>query len=200
VGASALPPALRASAEALGARIVETYGMTETWGGVVLEGRALPGVEVRVAESGEVLVRSPMVMRGYRLDPEHTAQTLDPDGWLHTGDLGEIGADGRLRVVDRMKDLVISGGVNVSPVEVEHVLAHHPAVHDVCVVGAPDDEWGERVVAYVVPRDREHPPSLDDLRAYGRTSLAAPKLPRELRIVEAIPRSASGKPLRRELR
>lgn len=200
VGASALSPALRARAEALGARIVETYGMTETWGGVVLEGRALRGVEVRIAENREVLLRGDMVMRGYRLDPQRTAEVLDPDGWIHTGDVGERTPDGRLRVVDRIKDLVITGGVNVSPVEVEGVLSHHPAVADVCIVGAPDDEWGERVVAYVVPRDPDAPPSLDDLREYARTTLDPPDLPRELRLVTEIPRSASGKPLRRHLR
>ncbi|HEX5616341.1 MAG TPA: fatty acid--CoA ligase family protein [Acidimicrobiia bacterium] len=200
VGASALSPELRARAEELGARIVETYGMTETWGGVVLEGRALRGVGVRIAEDGEVLLRGAMVMRGYRLDPERTAEVLDADGWIHTGDIGELAPDGRLRVVDRIKDLVISGGVNVSPVEVEGVLSHHPAVADVCIVGAPDDEWGERVVAFVVPRDPDAPPSLDDLRDYARATLSPPNLPRELRLVTEIPRSASGKPLRRHLR
>jgi len=200
VGASALAPGLRARAEALGARIVETYGMTETWGGVVLEGHTLPGVEMTLSGAGEVLVRSEMVMRGYRLDPDRTAEVLDADGWLHTGDVGEIGADGRLRVVDRLKDLVITGGVNVSPVQVEHVLAHHPDVADVCVVGVPDEEWGERVVAYVVPIDASAPPDLGELRRFATTQLSAPELPRELRLVAAIPRSASGKPLRRRLR
>jgi O-succinylbenzoic acid--CoA ligase len=200
VGASALAPALRQRAESLGARVVETYGMTETWGGVVLEGRALRGVEIRLSDAGEVLVRSEMVMRGYRLDPTRTSEVLDADGWLHTGDVGELGDDGRLRVVDRLKDLVITGGVNVSPVQVEHVLAHHPEVADVCVVGVDDDEWGERVVAYVVPRDAASPPTLDALRDHARDRLSAPELPRELRLVDAIPRSASGKPLRRRLR
>jgi O-succinylbenzoic acid--CoA ligase len=200
VGASALAPELRARAEALGARIVETYGMTETWGGVVLEGEALPGVEVEITGGGEVLLRAPMVMRGYRLDPERTAEVLDADGWLHTGDIGVLDAAGRLRVFDRIKDLVITGGVNVSPVEVERVLAQHPAVLDVCVIGADDVEWGERVVACVVPRDPADPPTLDALRSYARERLSSPELPREVRIMEVIPRSASGKPLRRELR
>jgi acyl-CoA synthetase (AMP-forming)/AMP-acid ligase II len=146
-----------------------------------------------------LLVRGDMVMRGYRLDPVQTDAVLAPDGWLSTGDIGEI-RDGRVRVVDRKKDLVITGGVNVSPTEVEGVLSHHPSVHDVCIIGVPDDEWGERVVAYVVPADVSAPPTVDDLRAYGRERLSAAKLPREVRLIDAIPRSGGGKPLRRELR
>ncbi|GIU91059.1 MAG: hypothetical protein KatS3mg010_2158 [Acidimicrobiia bacterium] len=137
-----------------------------------------------------------MVMRGYRLDPEQTASVLESDGWLHTGDVGTYDG-GVVRVVDRKKDLVITGGVNVSPTEVEAVLAQHPAVDDVCVVGLPDDEWGERVVAYVVA---DAPPCVEDLRAFARDRLSAPKLPREVRVVTEIPRSPSGKPLRRLLR
>jgi acyl-CoA synthetase (AMP-forming)/AMP-acid ligase II len=141
-----------------------------------------------------------MVMRGYRHDPEQTARVLDGDGWLATGDVAEI-VDGRVRVFDRKKDLVISGGVNVSPTEVEGVLAHHAAVADVCVIGAPDAEWGERVVAYVVvtpglPRA----PSLDELREFAGAELSVAKLPRELVVVDEIPRSRGGKPLRRLLR
>ena len=102
-----------------------------------------------------------------------------------------------MRLVDRIKDLIITGGVNVSPTEIEGVLGHHPAVADVCVIGAPDDEWGERVVAYVVPAAEV---TLDDLRAFGREQLSPPELPREVRIVDEIPRSGSGKSLRRELR
>jgi acyl-CoA synthetase (AMP-forming)/AMP-acid ligase II len=103
-------------------------------------------------------------------------------------------------VVDRVKDLVITGGVNVSPTEVERVLAHHPDVHDVCVVGMPDDDWGELVVAFVVPRPGADAPSADELRAFARDRLSGPKLPRAARAVDAIPRTASGKPLRRLLR
>jgi acyl-CoA synthetase (AMP-forming)/AMP-acid ligase II len=95
---------------------------------------------------------------------------------------------------------VITGGVNVSPTEVEGVLVTHPDVHDVCVVGEPDDEWGELVVAYVVPRPGAQPPSIDELRAFGRDRLSGPKLPRAMRAVDTIPRTASGKPLRRVLR
>ncbi len=153
---------------------------------------------------GEILVRGPMVMRAYRLDPERTASVFHADGWFHTGDVGEIDidADGtrRVRVVDRLHDLVITGGVNVSPTEVEGVLARHPEVDDVCVIGLPDDEWGETVTAFVVPRAGSSAPTLDELRAYAREHLSGPKLPRAVRIVDAIPRTASGKPLRRVLR
>jgi acyl-CoA synthetase (AMP-forming)/AMP-acid ligase II len=147
---------------------------------------------------GEVLVRSAVVMRGYRLDDAATASVVEPDGWLHTGDVGETRA-GRLHVVDRVKDLVISGGVNVSPTEVEAVLSRHPDVEDVCVVGVADDEWGERVVAFVVPAGA-NAPDVAALRDFGRAELSAAKLPREIRVVSEIPRSGSGKPLRRMLR
>jgi acyl-CoA synthetase (AMP-forming)/AMP-acid ligase II len=99
-----------------------------------------------------------------------------------------------------VKDLVITGGVNVSPTEVEGVLAHHPAVQDVCVVGIPDDEWGELVVAFVVPRAGADAPSTEELRAFARDQLSGPKLPRAARAIDAIPRTASGKPLRRLLK
>jgi acyl-CoA synthetase (AMP-forming)/AMP-acid ligase II len=139
-------------------------------------------------------------MRQYRLDRVRTESVLDGEGWFHTGDVGAIDAEGRVTVVDRLKDLVITGGVNVSPTEVEGVLARHPDVHDVCVVGVPDDEWGELVVAFVVARPGAPAPSIDELRAFGRDRLSAPKLPRAARAVDAIPRTASGKPLRRVLR
>lgn len=206
VGGAPTPPAVRARADAQGARVVATYGLSETWGGCVLEGRAVRGLEVRLAEvDSEVLLRGPMVTRGYRLSPDDTTAPFDTDGWFRTGDIGAISAqdgssDGPLRIIDRKRDLIISGGVNVSPTEVEHVLGGIPGVADVCVLGAPDDEWGERVVAYVVPSEHATPPSLDELRAFGRERLAAPKLPRQLVIVARIPRSPGGKALRRELR
>jgi acyl-CoA synthetase (AMP-forming)/AMP-acid ligase II len=182
-----------------GDNIVATYGMTETWGGVVHDGHPLSSVELALGESDEILVRAPMVMRGYRLDPELTAATLDAEGWLRTGDVGAFEADGRLRVVDRLRDLIITGGVNVSPSEVEAVLAAHPGVADVCVRGAADPDWGERVVAHVVPSDASSPPALDELRAFAADRLSAPKLPRQLVVVDRIPRTPGGKALRRLL-
>ncbi len=200
VGGAPCPPALRARAERHGVAVVDAYGLSETWGGFALDGLPIAGAEVRLGTDDEILVRGAMVMHGYRLDAARTAEAIDRNGWFHTGDVGVIDPGGRVQVVDRLKDLVITGGVNVSPTEVESVLAHHPDVDDVCVVGIPDDEWGELVVAFVVARAGARPPSVDELRAFGREQLSGPKLPRAVQAVDAIPRTASGKPLRRLLR
>jgi O-succinylbenzoic acid--CoA ligase len=196
VGAAATPPALRATADAAMAPVVETYGASETWAGVVYDGIALDGVDVRIDAGGEVQIHGPMLMRGYRFDPERTAVIVSPDGWYRTGDLGSIDQRGALHVVGRQDDLVNTGGVKVSPTAVEHVLAEHPGIADLCVAGRPDDEWGERVVAFVVPSDRGRPPSIDDVRAFGREHLAEAQLPREVVIVDTLPRTASGKVVR----
>jgi acyl-CoA synthetase (AMP-forming)/AMP-acid ligase II len=198
VGGAPCPASLRARAEARGIRVVDAYGLSETWGGFALDGVPIAGADVRLADDAEILVRGAMVMRGYRLDETRTPEVLTREGWLRTGDAGTID-DGRLRVVERLKDVVITGGVNVSPTEIEGVLMTSPAVQDVCVVGVPDDEWGERVVAFVVPSVGAVP-TVDDLRAHARARLSVAKLPREVRLVEVIPRTASGKPLRRLLR
>jgi len=182
-----------------GPNIVATYGLTETWGGVVHDGYPLAGVELSLGERDEILVRAPMLMRGYRAAPEETAAAFTAGRWLRTGDAGTIDSDGRLRVIDRLGDLIITGGVNVSPSEVEGVLATHPDVADVCVAGAPDPDWGERVVAHVVPRNPMAPPALAELRAFARDRLSAAKLPRQVVIAGAIPRTAGGKPVRRLL-
>jgi len=185
-------------ATAQGVTVVRTYGLTETFGGVAHDGHPLEGVELAIADDGEITVRGPMLLRRYRRDPEATRAALR-DGWLHTADLGRIGPDGRLRVLGRRDDLVITGGVSVHPSEVEAVLARHPEVEDVAVAGAPDPEWGQRLVAYVVPRDRLEPPTLTALRTFARERLSASKAPRELVLVEGLPRTASGKILRRRL-
>ena len=182
-----------------GPNIVATYGLTETWGGIVHDGHPLAGVELSLGQGDEILVRAPMVMKGYRGSPEETAAAFTADGRLRTGDAGAIDPDGRLRVVDRLRDLIITGGVNVGPSEVEAVLALHPGVADVCVAGAPDPEWGERVVAHVVPRDPSVPPQLAELRAFAAERLSAAKLPREMVVTDSIPRTSGGKPLRRLL-
>jgi o-succinylbenzoate---CoA ligase len=147
---------------------------------------------------GEILVRGPMLFRRYRGEPGRTAAALR-GGWLHTGDLGRIHHDGRLVVLGRVDDLVISGGVNVHPDEVEAVLADHPGVAEVAVAGRADPEWGQRVAAFVVARDPGRPPTLEELRAFARERLAPAKAPRELIIVPALPRGPSGKLLRRLL-
>lgn len=199
-GGAPLAPSLRARADAAGVALYDAYGQSETWGGCVANGIPIPGAAARLGPADEIELSGAMVMRDYRRDPEASRQAFTHDGWLRTGDVGRFAADGRLEVVDRLRDLVITGGVNVSPVEVEHVLAEHPDVADVAVVGAPDAEWGERVVAHVVPTDPSAPPTLDALRAFARERLTAPKLPRELVLVAVVPRSPGGKILRRELR
>jgi o-succinylbenzoate---CoA ligase len=207
LGGGSIDPALLDRARAAGATVSTTYGMTETWGGIVHNGHPLPGVELRLDTAsadgvGEILVRAPMLMRGYRCCPERTAAAIDADGWYRTGDLGRFDpqAGGRLRIVDRVGDVVNTGGVKVSPTEVERVLAGHPGVADVCVAARPDPDWGQRVVAFIVPAAPADPPVLADLRAFAREHLSPAKLPREVVLVDAIPRTAGGKPLRRLLR
>ena len=199
LGGGPIPPDLAAEASARGAHLVRTYGLTETFGGMAHDGHPLAGVDLRVDDpEGEILVRGPILFRRYRRDPRRTAAALR-DGWLATGDLGRLGPDKRLVVLGRRDDLVISGGVNVHPDEVEAVLARHPGVAEAAVAGRPDPEWGQRVAAFVVPRDPERPPSLEELRAFARERLSAAKAPRELVLVPALPRGPSGKLLRRLL-
>jgi len=174
---------------------VVTYGMTETAGGVVYDGRPLPGVEVRVDAGGEIHVRGPMLLRAYR--DGHNPK--DGDGWLPTGDLGELDADGRLVVHGRRGDLVVTGGENVWPEAVEEALRDVPGVAEVAVAGRPDPEWGQRVVAFVVPATPSDPPTLDDVRAAVKARLAGYAAPRELVLVESLPRTSLGKVRRRAL-
>lgn len=201
VGGAPTPPDLRARAEAMGAPVVDSYGLSETWGGVVLDGEPVPGIEVQLSTEAHVLMRGPMVMRGYRNAPDATADAFDRDGWFDTGDIGAWSDDGLLEVIDRARDIVITGGVNVSPTAVENVLVSHSHLIDICIAGTADPEWGERVVAFAVARDPASPPTLEELRAFGRDAgLSDPQLPRQLVLVHAIPRAPSGKPLRRQLR
>lgn len=196
VGGAAVPPDVAALPN-----VVTTYGLTETWGGVVHDGHPLAGVEVALdPASREILLRTPAAMAGYRADPAATEAAQAAGGWLRTGDVGRIDAAGRMEVVDRLKDLIVSGGVNVSPTEVERVLRGHPGVADVAVAGRPDQEWGESVVAWIVPADPSSPPSVEGIRDWAGERLAASKLPREVVVVEAIPRTPGGKVVRRLLR
>jgi O-succinylbenzoic acid--CoA ligase len=198
LGGGPIPADLAAEGESRGVQLVRTYGLTETFGGMVHDGHPLDGAELVIDPDGEILVRGPMLLRRYRGDPARTAAVLG-DGWLRTGDLGRLGPDGRLAVLGRRDDLVISGGVNVHPDEVEAVLASHPGVAEAAVAGRPDPEWGQRVAAFVVPRDPASPPTLAELRAFARRRLAAAKAPRELVLVPSLPRGPSGKLLRRLL-
>ncbi|CAA9242325.1 MAG: O-succinylbenzoic acid--CoA ligase [uncultured Acidimicrobiales bacterium] len=181
--------------DALPDNVVTTYGMTETGSGVVYDGRPLDGVDVHVEPDGEIRVRGPMLLRAYRdgSDPK------DADGWLSTGDLGFWTDDGRLQVHGRRGDLIITGGENVWPEPVEAALRSHRGIADVGVAGAPDPEWGSRVVAYVVPRDPASPPTLDAVRAHVKQELPAFCAPRELVLCETLPRTALGKLRRGEL-
>ncbi|MFL6024427.1 MAG: FadD3 family acyl-CoA ligase [Marmoricola sp.] len=162
-------------------------------------GRAIPGVETRIGEGDELLVRGDIVMLGYLDDPEATAAAIDADGWLHTGDVGSLDEAGNLRITDRLKDMYISGGFNVYPAEIEQTLARHPAVADVAVVGIPDDRMGEVGCAFVVRRPGSDL-TAEDVVAFARERLANYKAPREVEFIDALPRNAGGKVLKNDLR
>lgn len=225
-GAAPMPlPLLREGLEVMRCGFVQCYGLTETTGTVCMlgpedhlpegsermrsAGRPMPGTEIRIqgpdgaplppGEIGEVAVRSPMVMRGYWNDPEATGAVLSDDGWLRSGDAGYMDEDGYLYVHDRIKDMIVSGGENVYPAEVESVLYGHPDVAEAAVIGVPDETWGEAVHAVVVPRaGREIDP--DALIAWTREGLAGFKCPKSVERSEALPRNAAGKVLKRALR
>jgi len=148
---------------------------------------------------GEVCVRGPNVMKGYWNQPEATAAVVDREGWFHTGDLGYCDEDGFLYIIDRVKDMVLTGGENVYPAEVEGALFQHPAVADVAVVGVPDERWGEAVVAVAVVKENATL-TLEDLRDVAGRSLARYKLPIRLEVIDALPRNPAGKVLKYELR
>jgi O-succinylbenzoic acid--CoA ligase len=189
------------------ANVVHTYGMTETGSGVVYDGLALDGVSVRVdpadgSGGGEIYLRGPMLLRGYR----DGTVPLDADGWLPTGDAGRLAADGRLHVDGRMADVIVTGGEKVWPDAVERVLRRCPGVADVAVAGRPDPEWGQRVVAWVVPTAGGGPVGpvglveLDGLRDAVKAELPAWCAPKELVLVESLPKTALGKVQRARLR
>jgi acyl-CoA synthetase (AMP-forming)/AMP-acid ligase II len=221
-------PVLRAALRTFRCPLFGVYGLTETTGGVVQlrpedhdadgarqhllrsAGRPLPWVEMRIADPvggldcgvdqvGEVWLRAPNVMAGYYNRPTETAAALTPDGWLRTGDGGYRDEDGYLFLTDRIKDMIVSGGENIYPVEVEEVLAQHPGVGDVAVIGVPDERWGETVMALVVLAPDAVLDS-GELVAFARERLAGYKLPRSVEFVAELPRSAAGKVLKRELR
>ena len=150
-------------------------------------------------ERGEICIKGPNVMKGYWNRPDATAAAIDPEGWFHSGDLGYFDEDGFLYIVDRVKDMVITGGENVYPAEVESVLYQHPAVAEVAVIGLPDDRWGEAVVAVVALKEGNDL-TLDQLRDFAGSSLARYKLPSRLELVEFLPRNPAGKVLKFELR
>jgi acyl-CoA synthetase (AMP-forming)/AMP-acid ligase II len=224
-GASPIPLALlRESMEMLGCGFVQFYGMTETTGTIVAlppedhtpagspcmraAGKPLPWVEIRVVDAdgnevprgqvGEIVTKSGANMVGYWNRPEETAKTIR-DGWLYTGDAGYMDADGYVYIHDRVKDMIISGGENVYPAEVESALADHPAIAEAAVIGVPDETWGEAVKAVIVLRPgatlTQHA-----LIEWSRSRIAGFKAPKSVDFVDVLPRNASGKLLKRELR
>ena len=186
LGGGPIPPSLLDWAARAGIPVTPVYGMTETASQVIAgePGRPLAGVRLEVAADGELLIAGPMVARA----------ALGPDGWLHTGDRGRLDAAGLLHIEGRIKELIVTGGEKVAPVEVEQVLQAHPEVADAGVAGRPDPEWGEAVVAFVVPRDGLRD---DELRNWCRSRLAPHKVPKRFELVESLPRTANGK-LQRE--
>ncbi|MGV9313191.1 AMP-binding protein [Streptomyces sp. NPDC003691] len=174
-------------------------------------GRTLPHIEVKIVdpvsgvtlprgEAGELCTRGYCVMLGYWGEPERTAEVIDAGRWMHTGDLAVMRPDGFVRIVGRIKDMIIRGGENVYPREIEEFLHRHPQIADVQVVGVPDPRYGEEILACVVPRDPADPPTLDALRAFCDQRLAHYKIPRRLEILDAFPMTVSGKVRKVELR
>jgi acyl-CoA synthetase (AMP-forming)/AMP-acid ligase II len=148
---------------------------------------------------GEICVRGPDVFAGYWRAPDQSADAFDAAGWLHTGDLARVDHEGYIHIVDRKKEMLVSGGFNVYPTEVEAVLAQHPAVSEACVIGIPDERWGEAVKAVVVLREGMQA-SADDLIDFCRDRLAGFKRPRTVDFVAALPRNANGKISRKDVR
>ncbi len=225
-GAAPIPlDLLRECIAVFGCGFVQQYGMTETTGTVVYlppqdhdpagnprmrsAGLPMPGAELKILgedgqalgpnQVGEVAIRSPANMAGYWKLPEATADTIGQDGWLRTGDAGYLDEDGYLFIHDRVKDMIISGGENIYPAEVESAVYGHQHVAEVAVIGVPDDTWGEAVKAVVVLKP-DAPRDPADIIAFARTRIAGFKAPKTIDFIEALPRNASGKILRRELR
>ena len=170
----------------------------------------MPGVEVRIVdpgtledlpsgEHGEIWLRTKQLMKGFLGKPEETAEVITDDGWFRTGDMGKVDDDGFVFVEDRLKDMIISGGENIYSPEIERVLAEHPAVMEVAVIGVPDDRWGETVKA-VVSLTPGTTATEAELIAYCREHLAAFKCPTSVDLIEALPRNPTGKILKRDLR
>jgi O-succinylbenzoic acid--CoA ligase len=199
LGGAAVPAGLRAEAAAAGARVITTYGMSETCGGCVYDGEPLDGVSARIGPGGRIQLAGPVLFSGYRGRPGLTAAALD-GGWFVTSDVGELDSAGRLAVRGRADGMINTGGEKVSADEVASVLENCPGVREAVVVGRPDPEWGELVTAIVVPADPAAPPGLDVLRGFARGRLPDYAAPRAVVVVPAVPLLSSGKPDLRALR
>jgi fatty-acyl-CoA synthase len=225
-GAAPIPlELLRQCITMFGAGFIQAYGMTETTGTICMlppedhcaegnarmrsAGKPLPGVELiirgsggmalPVGEIGEICTRSSNNMLGYWNLPEATASTMDAQGWIATGDVGYLDEDGYVFIYDRAKDMIISGGENVYPAEVESGIYGHPDVLEVAVIGVPDDKWGEAVKAVCVARPG-HTIDPESVIGWARERLASYKVPKSIDVIEALPRNPTGKILRRSLR
>ena len=192
LGGARPDPDLLGAARDAGANVGVSYGMTETAGGCVYDGAPLDGVEVEVADDGRIRVRGTTLAAGYRTR-QGTVPVAGEDGWFVTDDHGRLDADGRLEVLGRVDDVIVSGGMNVPAAAVAATLRSHPQVRDAAVAGRHDAEWGEAVVAVIVPRDPDHPPSLEELRGHVRLEWPPAYAPRDLVVVAALPRDAMGK-------
>lgn len=192
-GGAAVDDALAGRARARGVRLVATYGLTETCGGIAYDGRLFDETDARVGATGGLELHGPTLMEGYRHDPAATAKAFTLDGWLRTGDAGAVEPDGRLRIDGRMDEAISTGAETVWPQEVEDALADHPRVSEVAVAGRAHEEWGQQVVAFIVPASPDDPPTLEDLRRHGAERIARFKLPRAVVTMTELPRTASGK-------
>ncbi len=199
LGGAAAPQRLLRRSRAAGAPVVTTYGMTETAGGCVYDGWPLAGVQLRLAgTSGEVELGGPMLASGYLDAPDETAEAFR-EGWFRTCDIGRFDPQGRLQVLGRADDVIVTGGLNVAPAEVEAILTGLPGVAAACVVGLPDPEWGERVTAVVTPADPSRPPDPGALRVAAQRLLTGAQVPKEIILFDALPLHGVGKPDRKAI-
>jgi o-succinylbenzoate---CoA ligase len=194
LGGAAIPSGLLAGARAAGARVITTYGMSETCGGCVYNGHPLDGVKLRATPDGRIQIAGPVLFSGYRNRPDLTEKALADDGWFTTSDLGKLGPDGRLSVDGRADDMINTGGHKVSPTEIAAILESCPTVREALVFGEPDSQYGQRVTAVVVPVSLANPPRLDELRAAVQKRLPAYAAPRALVVIPTMPLLPSGKP------
>jgi long-chain acyl-CoA synthetase len=223
VGGQTMPvPKMEEVEQRFGCPLIELWGMTEIGGlgttfaanGPIKHGSigvALPYTEARIADTedadktlpvgevGELMIKGGIVMQGYYGHEQATRETIEPDGWLHTGDVASMDEDGCVFIVDRKKDMILTAGFNVYPAEIERVVAGHPDVALVAVGRIPDEEKGELAKAYIVPKVGADP-NADDIITYCREHLAAYKVPRAVQFVDDLPKTSTGKVMRRELK